>query len=209
MSDVNASHDGDLHKCTECGFMKLRRKGSMQYDLADQQYRDDGTLPRSDTPIGGDFMIHEPMPACHKGVNIGKDFNNEASDKYAEGHRVVSKPRPCKVFEQFQPNKTAEQHEEMLQAKEIQRLNDEAARKAEIIAEKRHEESMAIARESNRISRDAKETADKALIAADQKNRIAVLAIVVGVLIAIFSAGVSIVMNQEKEQGNSEAIGRE
>ena len=123
----------EIRKCTECGYLQLKKRDSAERVTADRDYRDNGTIPSKNKTY-----VYDTSPVCFRGIPIEDEC--KANDRLS-GHSIASRDRPCNKFDLWRPELTAEEHSKLEQ-------NELTAE----IARKRHNDTVEIARENARIS---------------------------------------------------------
>lgn len=114
-------------RCSECGFLGLRNKATMQIEEAHHKYRKDGSTQNDDDQRS----LHLNLPLCVRGVrDFSEDF--EVGSKPEVVKKSILKPYTCGLFREWVVGFSPKEHVEMLHHEAIlnyQKQRDEDDRK--------------------------------------------------------------------------------
>ena len=111
------------HRCSECGFLGLLNKTTMQTEEAHHKYRDSGSTQNEQ----GKEAIHLNLPVCVRGKrDFSKEFSEGADTEVVTA--CISTPYPCDSFLQWVVGFSPREHFEML---EVLKLRDQQERDRE------------------------------------------------------------------------------
>lgn len=100
-----------MAKCSECGFLCVRKWDTRELAEAEHDYR-----KRADVPSQGEFNIYEQRPLCFALVcDLHDECDSESGNsEQAKALRVISRERDCDRFTQWHHGFTAKEHQQML-----------------------------------------------------------------------------------------------
>lgn len=121
-------------RCTDCAFLMLNKRNSIERETVGRDYRENGTIPSS-----GGYYVYDVKPACHKGLEIGPF---DQPDNLKACYDVVKQDRTCQSFVLWKPGLSAKEHDDMITRAEMD------ARELKLKQEM-HQETLLVAKQNS------------------------------------------------------------